>query len=95
MERERKQLQKLVQLYCNTLPNASKTHIQAVSIKGNIAAKKFAQEILKAGFDIRPLLSPTVQRGKEMLRICLHSYNSENELKSLLGLIDSHNKSLK
>jgi 7-keto-8-aminopelargonate synthetase-like enzyme len=30
-------------------------------------------------------MSPTVQRGCETLRICLHAFNAENELMTLLG----------
>lgn len=87
LERERKHLQILVQLYRNSIPDASNTHIQSVSIKGNYAARELAQKIGEKGFDIRPLMSPTVQRGKEVLRICLHAFNSENELKTLLNLL--------
>lgn len=63
------------------------SHIQSVPVNGNEAAKKLAHKIRKAGFDVRPLLSPTVKRGKEVLRICLHAFNTENEWKTLLGAI--------
>ena len=33
-------------------------------------------------------MSPTVQRGNEVLRICLHAFNTENELRTLLELIE-------
>ncbi len=89
MENERKHLQKLIQYYQNVILNSSKTHIQAIPIKGNQAIKEISQKIIENGFDVRPLLSPTVQRGKEMLRISLHAFNSENELKMLLDLINS------
>jgi 8-amino-7-oxononanoate synthase len=95
MESERKHLQSLVQLYRDSIPYASKTHIQSVPIEGNKAAKEFAQKIVEEGFDVRPLMSPTVQRRKEVLRICLHAFNTINELKRLLDLIDSHKRSMK
>ncbi len=87
MEKERNHLQTLVQLYRDSIPNASMTHIQSIPVEGNRAAKEFAQKLVKEGFDVRPLLSPTVQRGKEVLRICLHAFNTENELKTLLDII--------
>ena len=89
MESERIHLQKLVQCYRDNIPNYSKTHIQSVPIEGNQAVKVIAQKITEAGFDVRPLMSPTVQRGKEILRICLHAFNTEDELKILLEFINS------
>lgn len=87
MESERNHTQSLIRLYRDSIPNGSKTHIQSIPVEGNKAAKEFAQKIVKEGFDVRPLLSPTVQRGKEVLRICLHAFNTKNELKTLLDLI--------
>jgi 8-amino-7-oxononanoate synthase len=87
MESERNHIQSLVRLYRDSIPNGSKTHIQSIPVEGNKAAKEFAQKIVKEGFDVRPLLSPTVQRGKEVLRVCLHAFNTKNELKTLLDLI--------
>jgi 8-amino-7-oxononanoate synthase len=36
------------------------------------------------GFDVRPILSPTVPEGKERLRFCLHSFNSRQEIQQVL-----------
>lgn len=88
MDNERKHLQTLIQLYGDAIPNASQTQIQSVSIKGNRAAKKLVEITAMAGFDVRALLSPTVQRGNELLRICLHAFNTENELKALIHIIN-------
>lgn len=87
MENERNHIQSLVRFYRDSIPNASKTHIQSIPVEGNKAAKEFAQKIAEKGFDVRPLLSPTVRRGKEVLRICLHAFNTKKELKTLLDLI--------
>jgi 8-amino-7-oxononanoate synthase len=38
------------------------------------------------GFDVKPILSPTVPQGQERLRMCLHSFNSEGEMKDILHL---------
>ena len=57
--------------------------IQGLLFKGNERAKKAAEFIQQAGFDIRAILSPTVPEGTERLRICLHSFNSPEEIKSL------------
>jgi 8-amino-7-oxononanoate synthase len=61
----------------------SETPIQSIIIEGNREVRAFAASLQKMGFDIRPVLSPTVPKGKERVRICLHSYNSEQEIESL------------
>lgn len=49
---------------------------------------KLASSVQKKGFDVRPIMSPTVPDGKERLRICIHSFNSQNEIKALLDAIE-------
>lgn len=83
-ESERIHLRKLIKMFREACPNSSETHIQSVKIGGNEAVKQVAKKLIQKGFDIRPLMSPTVQRGREVLRICLHAFNTENELKTLL-----------
>lgn len=84
METEREHLRQLIRIYG---PHSSGTHIQSVPVPGNDAAKKAAKMLANHGFDVRPLLSPTVQRGKEVLRLCLHAFNTEFELAGLLHLL--------
>lgn len=89
LECERKHLQKLIQIFRNEHPRSFATQIQSVRIEGNSAVKQLAQKLTRQGFDVRPLMSPTVQRGDEVLRICLHAFNTEVELKELLKHIRS------
>jgi 8-amino-7-oxononanoate synthase len=58
--------------------------IQTITIPGNQNAKNAALKLQSMGFDVRPILSPTVAVGAERLRICLHLYNKEAEIKQLL-----------
>lgn len=58
--------------------------IQCVRIRGNHEVKKKAEQLQQEGFDVRPLLSPTVKRGKECLRICLHAFNKTEEIDALI-----------
>jgi 8-amino-7-oxononanoate synthase len=60
--------------------------IQSVTIPGNMAARKAADWLQQEGFDLRPILSPTVPVGAERLRICLHTFNSREEIG---GLVDN------
>ena len=36
------------------------------------------------GFDIRPILHPTVPQGFERIRICIHVNNSSKEILSMV-----------
>lgn len=65
----------------------SDSAIQSIIIKGNEAVKKYSVELEKKGLDIRPILSPTVPKGKERLRICIHAFNTESEINTLVNCI--------
>lgn len=58
--------------------------IHCCIIPGNEKVKAVSQNLAAAGFDVRPILSPTVPEGRERLRICLHSFNSKEEITALL-----------
>ncbi len=73
----------------STARNIATSPIQGVSVAGNKKAKDAASEIQKQGFDVRAILYPTVPKGKECIRICLHSYNSEEEVIKLARLINT------
>ena len=90
MDQERDHLQKLIQIFRASYPSYSMSHIQSVPIKGNEAVKHAAQAIVKQGFDVRQLMSPTVQIGHEVLRICLHAFNTDDELVQLINHIQFH-----
>ncbi|MCF6129350.1 pyridoxal phosphate-dependent aminotransferase family protein [Flavobacterium sp. AS60] len=65
----------------------SKSAIQCAIIPGNENVKKIANQLQQNGFDVRPILSPTVPEGQERLRFCLHSFNSETEIINVLELL--------
>ncbi|MEE3224986.1 MAG: 8-amino-7-oxononanoate synthase, partial [Bacteroidota bacterium] len=65
----------------------SDSAIHCAILPGNALVKQISTELLEAGFDVKAILSPTVPAGQERLRICLHSYNSQNEIKTLLELL--------
>lgn len=67
----------------------SKSAIQTAIFPGNEMARYAARKLQKEGFDIRPILSPTVPEGKERLRICIHTYNTESEIKALADSLRS------
>ena len=65
----------------------SKSAIQSAIVPGNENVKKLAQQLQDKGYDVKPILSPTVPEGQERLRFCIHSYNSEEEINQVLQLL--------
>jgi 8-amino-7-oxononanoate synthase len=66
----------------------STSAIQSAIIPGNEKVKLIAKKIQENGFDVKAILSPTVPKGQERLRFCLHSYNSEEEIVGVLNLLN-------
>ncbi|MDX1318436.1 MAG: aminotransferase class I/II-fold pyridoxal phosphate-dependent enzyme, partial [Xanthomarina gelatinilytica] len=65
----------------------SQSAIQSCLILGNENVKAISNQLIKKGFDVKPILSPTVPKGKERLRFCLHNFNSETEIKEVIQLL--------
>lgn len=63
----------------------SSSAIQTVLFNNNESARQAATKLQQSGFDVRAILSPTVPIGKERLRICLHAYNSDQEIVDLIN----------
>ena len=86
LNERRAHLAHLIAVFRKTLSESSltilpsDTPVQSVIIKGNDEARRVAALLQDAGFDVRPILSPTVARGTERIRIGLHSYNTEEEI---------------
>ena len=66
--------------------------IKSIVISGNSKVKEVALFLQNNGFDVKPILSPTVPEGQERLRFCLHSYNSRDEIKQALELLSNFKK---
>jgi 8-amino-7-oxononanoate synthase len=75
----------ITELNYDLLP--SNSAIQCIIVGSNEKATQMAGQLQNAGFDVRPILSPTVQKGTERLRICLHSFNTFNEINLLAKTI--------
>ncbi len=65
----------------------SNSAIHCCVIPGNSKVKKIAAHLQESGFDVRPILSPTVPEGQERLRFCLHSFNTADEIKQVLSIL--------
>lgn len=68
-----------------SLANRTSSHsaIQTILCPGNENVRQLAIALQEKGFDVRPILSPTVPKGTERLRICLHTFNTDEEIHDL------------
>jgi 8-amino-7-oxononanoate synthase len=64
--------------------------VQGIILGSAAEALNFSKFLNSAGFDIRPILSPTVPTGKERVRICLHAFNSKEEITNLCFHINQY-----
>jgi 8-amino-7-oxononanoate synthase len=67
----------------------SHSAIQTLIVPGNDNIRRVARQLQGKGYDVRPILSPTVPEGSERLRICLHTYNTGDQI---LGLTEELKK---
>ncbi|MCE7994391.1 MAG: 8-amino-7-oxononanoate synthase [Roseivirga sp.] len=68
----------------------SSSSIQAILVPGNSKIKQMSQSMYDQGFDVRPILSPTVKASEERIRICLHTYNSQEEITKLVSTLTTY-----
>ena len=75
----------------NNLPlgNTFNTAIQTILIPGNDKVRETAEFLQKNGFDVRPIMSPTVPEGNERLRIIIHTFNTSEQIENLIKLLKS------
>ncbi|MEJ1221247.1 aminotransferase class I/II-fold pyridoxal phosphate-dependent enzyme [Sediminicola sp. 1XM1-17] len=65
----------------------STSAIHCCIVPGNDRVKEIAQQLQEKGFDVKPIVSPTVKEGEERLRFCLHAYNTKTEIAEVLRLL--------
>jgi 8-amino-7-oxononanoate synthase len=88
LNKERKHLHELIHRFQQANMKfeklISQTPIQIVIIPGNELVKQVAAKLQNANLDVRAILYPTVPVGKERLRIVLHSFNTLEQLQTLI-----------
>lgn len=62
--------------------------IQAWSCPDIPKLKAKAQKAQDCGFNVYPILSPTVKQGEERVRIILHAFNTKEEIIQLIQLLE-------
>ncbi len=80
---------KLFQNHAEGFMKCTETAIQAFKIPGNFEARNFANKLVQKGFDVRPILYPSVSKGLERIRLCIHSFNLEDDIIKLTVIMNS------
>jgi 8-amino-7-oxononanoate synthase len=52
--------------------------------------KKCTEECKKENIKLLPIMSPTVQKGKERIRVCIHSFNTKEEMDKIINILRSY-----
>lgn len=65
----------------------SNSPVQSLVIPGTEKVRNVASMLQAKGFDIRPIVSPSVPAGKERLRISLHLHNTHADILALKQLL--------
>jgi 8-amino-7-oxononanoate synthase len=68
-------------------PSAENSPIQAIIIPDNHQLRTLKDRLFEDGFLTYAVFSPTVKEGTERLRICLHSFNTKEEILELTKVI--------
>ncbi|KAF9964896.1 hypothetical protein BGZ70_005755 [Mortierella alpina] len=69
------------------LPSTSP--IQGIVMDGNAKVNALSQRLIQAGLNVKPIRFPTVPKGKERVRICLHSHNTQEQVQQLIEIVQT------
>jgi len=81
------ELKARIALFKSLVQTPSNTAIQPILIPGNQEVRRVAEQLQEKGFNVRPIVAPTVKEGTERLRICLHTFNSDEEIRKLAQVL--------
>jgi len=62
----------------------SNSAIQGIVTGDNFKTKELTAHLQSKGFFVKAILSPTVPAGTERIRICLHTFNTIQQINELL-----------
>ena len=79
-----------VEQYTNYQLLPSQSPIQSIVVPGNSAVRKLAQHLQRAQFDARPIIPPTVAAGSERIRLCIHAFNSPQQINDLVHALRTY-----
>lgn len=68
----------------------SSSAIQSCVVPGVKKVTSVSDKLRNDGFNVKPILSPTVQKGEERLRFCVHSFTAKEEIGLVLKLLSGY-----
>jgi 8-amino-7-oxononanoate synthase len=68
----------------------SETAIQTYFVSGNEAVRALAAKVQAAGFGVKPIVYPTVPKGKERIRITLNANSLHYQIEQIIQLLESN-----
>ncbi len=93
-DQQRLQLKQNIEFFiknqCSSHWINSKTAIQSYIVPGNEQVRKKASQIQDKGFQVKPIVYPTVAKGTERIRITLHSDQTKADMLSLITLLEQN-----
>lgn len=66
----------------------SRTWVQSVIIPGNDQVLAAAAHLGEQGFEVKAIRAPSVPAGSECIRICLHAFNTTDEIDGLITALE-------
>ncbi len=71
----------------NSTISSTRSPIQIMEFSELETCKAKAAELQQAGFAVKAILPPTVPTGSQRLRICIHAFNTKDEIDRLTDLL--------
>ncbi|WP_196895929.1 aminotransferase class I/II-fold pyridoxal phosphate-dependent enzyme [Aureivirga marina] len=65
----------------------SESPIQCCVLSGNDFVKNIAKKLQENSINVKAILSPTVPKGAERLRFCIHNYNTKEEIQEACAIL--------
>ena len=85
------QLQSNIDFFRSTLNyqgvSATNSPIQIIEVPGVENALSLAKRLQVNNFAVKAILSPTVPKGQERIRICIHAFNTKEEIEKLTEIL--------
>lgn len=73
-------------LELNLLGMSNPGPIQSIRVKDSEQLQLLADKINQEGINVKAIFPPTVQKGEECIRICLHAFNTKEEVDRLFAV---------
>lgn len=72
---------KMREIFCRFISCTEIFHL------GNAPVRSLAKYLNNQGFIVKPICSPTVPKGQERVRICLHGHNTFEQVDALVAAV--------